>query len=69
MNLNNEINQITNYLNNKEFKKVVSSCEKIIQLKIENTIVYNLYGLGLQKMGYFDKSIKIFEKSIQLSKK
>ena len=68
MNLNNEINQIANYLNNKEFKKVVSSCEKIIQLKIENTIVYNLYGLGLQKMGYFDKSIKIFEKSIQLQK-
>tara|TARA_B110000008_G_scaffold278220_1_gene321401 strand:- start:152 stop:1705 length:1554 start_codon:yes stop_codon:yes gene_type:complete len=68
MNLNNEINQITNNLNNKEFKKVVRSCKKIIQLKIENTIVYNLYGIGLQKMGFFDKSIKAFENSIQLQK-
>jgi tetratricopeptide (TPR) repeat protein len=68
MNLNKEINQINNHFSSREFKKVVSSCEKIIQSKIENTIIYNLYGLGLQKMGSFDKSIRAFENSIQLQK-
>ena len=69
MNLNNEINQIVKELNNKEFKKVINSCERIIQLKIENTIVYNLFGLGYQKQGLFEKSIKAFNKSIKLQDK
>ncbi len=68
MNLNYEINQIVKNLNEGQFKKVVISCEKIIKLKIENTVVYNLLGLGLQKQGLFDYSIKYFEKSIQLQK-
>ena len=68
MNLNNEINQIINNLNKREFRKVIKSCEKIIKLKIENSLVYNLYGLGFQKQGLFNKSIKAFEKSIKLKK-
>ena len=34
MNLNKEINQINNHFSSREFKKVVSSCEKIIQSKM-----------------------------------
>ena len=69
MNLKNKINQIVDHLNKDQFKKAVRSCEKIIQLKIHNTIVYNLLGLGLQKQNLFNKSIKCFEKSIQLNNK
>ena len=69
MNLNNQINLIINFLNKGELKKAVRSCEKIIKLKIENTIVYNLLGLGLQKQGLFNNSIKFFEKSIKLNDK
>ena len=66
MNLNNEINQIVKDLNNNEFKKVINTCEKIIKSKVENTIVYNFYGLSFQKQGLFTKSINAFKKSIQL---
>ena len=69
MNLNNKITLIIDYLNKGELKKVVSSCKKIIELKVENTIVYNLLGLGLQKQRLFDSSITYFEKSIQLNNK
>jgi len=68
MNLNNEISSIIYFVNNNEFKKAIKACEKIIKLKIENTIVYNLYGLAFQKQGLFFDSIKAFEKSIQLQK-
>jgi hypothetical protein len=44
MNLNHEINKIILKLNKKEFKEVINYCEKLIKLKIKNTIIYNLYG-------------------------
>ena len=69
MNLNNKITLIIDYLNKGELKKVVSSCKKIIELKVQNTIVYNLLGLGLQKQRLFDASITYFKKSIQLNNK
>ena len=69
MSLEDKIKNITYNLSNREFNKVIKDCEKIIKLKIENTIIYNLYGLSYQKQGYYDKSIKAFEKSIKLDKK
>ena len=66
MNVDNEINYIIQNLNNKEFRKAIKSCEKIIKQKIKHTIVYNLYGLAYQKQGLFVESIKAFEKSIEL---
>ena len=66
MNLIHEINKIINNLNNKEFKTVINSCEKLIKSKIENTIIYNLYGLGYQNLGLYEESIPKFEKSIKL---
>ena len=42
--------------------------EKIIKLKVENAVIYNLYGLAFQKKGIYNKSIQAFEKSIQLQK-
>ena len=47
MNVENEINYIIQNLNNKEFRKVIKSCEKIIKQKIKHTIVFNLYGNSL----------------------
>ena len=57
MNLNEKIDKIINHLNNKEFKTAINSCEKLIKSKIENTIVYNLYGKAYQNLGAYEKSI------------
>ena len=69
MNLSLEINAIIKLLNNREFKKVISICERLIKKKIINTQIYNFYGLALQNLGNFDKSIKCFNKSIELEPK
>ncbi len=69
MNLSLEINAIINLLNNRDFKKVISICERLIKKKINNTQIYNFYGLALQNLGYFNKSIKYFNKSIDLEPK
>ena len=69
MNLSLEINAIINLLNNRDFKKVISICERLIKKKIKNTQIYNFYGLALQNLGYFNKSIKYFNKSIELEPK
>ena len=69
MNLSLEINVIINLLNDKEFKKVISICDRLIKKKISNTQIYNFYGLALQNLGYFEKSIKHFNKSIELETK
>ena len=66
MNLSLEINAIINLLNNREFKKVISICDRLIKKKIINTQIYNFYGLALQNLGNFDKSIKCFNKSIEI---
>ena len=67
MNLNHEINKIILKLNNKEFKEVINYCEKLIKLKIKNTIIYNLYGQAYQKLELYEKSIIKFEKAIELN--
>ncbi len=67
MNLNNEINKIILKLNNKEFKEVINYCEKLIKLKIKNTIIYNLYGQAYQNLLLYEKSIIKFEKAIELN--
>ena len=66
MNLTSEINKIIDHLNKKEFKTVINSCENLIKLNIENTIVYNLYGQAYQNLKLYKKSITKFEKSIEL---
>jgi len=67
MNLNHEINKVILKLNNKEFKEVINNCEKLIKLKIKNTIIYNLYGQAYQNLFLFEKSIIQFEKAIELN--
>ena len=67
MNLNHEINKIILKLNNKEFKEVINYCEKLIKLKIKNTIIYNLYGQAYQNLELYEKSIIKFEKAIELN--
>ena len=67
MNLNHEINKIILKLNNKEFQKVINYCEKLIKLKIKNTIIYNLYGQAYQNLLLYEKSIIKFEKAIELN--
>jgi tetratricopeptide (TPR) repeat protein len=66
MNINQQIHVIINLINNREFKKVVFICERLIKKKIINTQIYNFYGLALQNLGNFNKSIKCFNKSIEL---
>ena len=66
MNVKNEINNIIQNLNKREFSKVITTCEKLIKKKIKHTIIFNLYGLAYQKQGLFLESIKAFEKSIEL---
>ena len=68
MNLNEKINKIIENLNNKEFKTVINSCEKLIDAQIENTIIYNLCGKAYQNLALYEKSIPRFEKSIELNK-
>ena len=60
----NEINKIITNIDNKEFKEAIHSCENLINLNIENTIVYNLCGRAYQSLGLYEKSIPKFEKSI-----
>ncbi len=67
MNLTQEINKIITNLNNKEFKTAKNSCEKLIKSNIENTIIYNLCGQAYQNLGFYEKSIPKFEKSIELN--
>ena len=69
MNLNNEINKIITNIDNKEFKEAINSCENLINLNIENAIVYNLYGRSYQSLGLYEKSIPNLERSIKLKKK
>ena len=69
MNLYQEINEIINLFKNREFKKVLVVCERLIKKKIFNTQIYNFYGLALQNLGQFDKSIKFFNKAIELENK
>ena len=66
MNLNHEINKIILKLNKREFKEVINYCERLIKLKIKNTIIYNFYGLAYQNLELYEKSIIKFEKAIEL---
>ena len=68
MDLNQKINTILHNIKNKEFKTVINKCEKLVSSKVENTIIYNLYGLAYQNLGLYEKSIPKFEKSIELQK-
>ena len=67
MNLKHEINKVIIKLNNKEFKEVINICEKLIKLKIKNTVIYNLYGQAYQNLFSYEKSIIKFEKAIELN--
>ncbi len=67
MNLSQKIDKIVQNLNNKDFKTVINSCQKLIDTKIENTVIYNLYGQAYQNLGFYEKSIPKFEKSIELN--
>ena len=67
MNLDHEINKVIFKFNNKEFKEVINYCEKLIKLKIKNTIIYNLYGQAYQNLLLYEKSIIKFEKAIELN--
>ena len=69
MNLSEKIDKIVNNLNNKEFKTALNSCEKLINSRIENTVIYNLCGQAYQNLGFYEKSIIKFEKSIELNQK
>ena len=53
MNVKNQINNIIQNLNKREFSKVITTCEKLIKKKIKHTIIFNLYGLAYQKQGLF----------------
>ncbi len=68
MNLQKVSKNIVNLINSKKFDEAIKECIKIIDLKIENTQIYNFYGLALQKKALFKNSIKYFSKSIQLNK-
>ena len=56
MDLNQKINTILHNIKNKEFKTVINKCEKLVSSKVENTIIYNLYGLAYQNLGLYEKS-------------
>ena len=66
MNYENELKKIIKNLDNKNFIKVIHDCKKLINLKFNNAIVYNLYGLALQKIYKYDASIEMFNKSIEI---
>ncbi len=68
MDLKKVFQNIVTQINKKNYKQVIKDCEKLIDLKIQNTEVYNFYGLALQKKGLLEESIKYLSKSIELNK-
>ncbi len=68
MDLQKVLKKIVTEINKKNYNQVIKECEKLIDLKINNTEIYNFYGLALQKIGLLEESIEYLLKSIQLSK-
>ena len=68
MNLKKELSLIISHINNQQYNKAIKECEKIINSKVQNTEIYNFYGLAFQKKGLINQSIEAFNKSIQLNK-
>ena len=66
MNYKKELKTIIKELNNKNFLSVIKNCEKLINSKFQDPILYNLYGLALQKTHKYKASIKAFNSSIEL---
>ena len=66
MNLKKELSLIISHINNQQYNKAIKECEKIINSKVQNTEIYNFYGLAFQKKGLINQSIEAFNKSIHL---
>ena len=66
MNLNQEINVIINFFKNREFRKVLVICERLIKKKIFNTQIYNFYGLALQNLGQTISNSIAAQKAVQV---
>ena len=68
MNLKKEIEKIVALLNQKKYEEVLKECQKLIELKLANSEIYNFYGFAFQKKGIFKKSELALIKSIELNK-
>ena len=68
MNLKKEIEKIVAFLNQKKYEEVLKECQKLIELKLANSEIYNFYGFAFQKKGIFKKSELALIKSIELNK-
>ncbi len=66
MDLKIRINEIQVLLNEKKFSKAINKCEKLTKKFPENSYFFNLLGLILQSSGQIQKSIRNFQKALEI---
>jgi len=63
-----DVKDLVNKINQKKYNEVINLSENFLK-KEKNYLIYNIYGIALQKTLRFKESIKAFKKSLILKKK
>tara|TARA_B100000900_G_C20586090_1_gene719617 strand:- start:1025 stop:2587 length:1563 start_codon:yes stop_codon:yes gene_type:complete len=63
--INKKIQEAIKALQNQDLDKTISICNDILEKSKDNSIVYNICGLALQKKKLFEESIENFKKAIK----
>ena len=66
MEINQKIQEAIKTLQKQDLDKTISICSDILEKNKDNSIVYNIFGLALQKKKLFEESVENFKKAIQL---
>ena len=69
MNVSEYLKILINHHKNKEYKKVMVICEKILKIDPNKPEVYNFYGLALQNQKRNKQAINYFNKAISIDPK
>ena len=67
MDINKKIQEAIEAFQKQDTEKTISICKDIVEKNKDNSDVYNIYGLALQKKKFFEESIENFKKAIQLN--
>ena len=69
MDINKKIEKLNLNLNLQKFDEVIIECKKLIKLKPNISILYNIYGLALQGKKKHKESFNFFSKAIEVNDK
>ena len=69
MDINKKIEKLNLKLNLQKFDDVILECKKLIKLKPNISILYNIYGLALQGKKKHKESFNFFSKAIEVNDK